>query len=80
MSKTGRLNYRRDNLKARKAERRIIVRGERRDKPDLRLLSKAAIKMAMDDAEQEAEYRAALSDRGSCEYSMPADDEPELTR
>lgn len=82
MSKTGRINYRRDNRKSRKAERRIIVRGERRDKPDLHLLSKAAIRMAMDDAEKEAEYRAALDYRGSLEirtYPMP-DDAPELIR
>jgi hypothetical protein len=82
MSKTGRINYRRDTGGSRKAERRIIVRGVRRDQPDLRLLSKAAIKMAMDDAENEAEYRAAFEDRGS--LGVPAnsisDDKTELIR
>jgi hypothetical protein len=60
MSKTGRTNYRRGTRGSRKAERHITVRGERRDPPDLRKLSRAVIAIAMRDAEAKAEARAAL--------------------
>lgn len=42
MSKTERINYRRGPRGSRKAERYITVRGERRDPPDLRKLSRAS--------------------------------------
>jgi hypothetical protein len=82
MSKTGRINYRRDTRGSRTAERRIIVRGVRRDQPDLRLLSKAAIKMAMDDAENEVEYPDTFEDRGSLDVPTDSisDDKTELIR
>jgi hypothetical protein len=62
MSKTRRTNYRRGERGTRKAERRIVVRSERRDPPDLRKLSRAVIAMALRDAEAKAEARAAAND------------------
>jgi len=62
MSKTRRTNYRRGPRGTRKAERRITVRSERRDPPDLRKLSRAVIAMALRDAEAKAEARAAAND------------------
>nr|WP_090344902.1 hypothetical protein [Mycolicibacterium malmesburyense]CRL76774.1 hypothetical protein CPGR_04086 [Mycolicibacterium malmesburyense] len=61
MSKTGRTNYRRGARGSRKGERYITVRGERRDPPDLRKLSRAVIAMALRDAEAEAEAREAMN-------------------
>ncbi|SHV16393.1 hypothetical protein [Mycobacteroides abscessus] len=59
MSKTNRPNYRRADREDRsrrhhRQDRRIVVRGVRRDPPDLRKLSRAVIALAM--AEMEAEY------------------------
>lgn len=58
MSKTNRPNYRRADREDRsrrssRRDRRIVVRGVRRDPPDLRKLSRAVIALAM--AEMEAE-------------------------
>lgn len=61
MSKTGRSNYRRGKRGTRKAERRIIVRGVRREPPDLRKLSRAVIAMALREAEADAEAKAAMA-------------------
>lgn len=60
MSKTGRTNYRRGPRGTRKAERRITVRGVRRDPPDLGKLSRAVITIALRDAEAQAEARTAM--------------------
>ncbi|SHV15203.1 Uncharacterised protein [Mycobacteroides abscessus subsp. abscessus] len=59
MSKTRRVNNRRGARGTRKADRNIIVRGERLDPPDLRKLSRAVIAIAMRDAEAKADARAA---------------------
>ncbi|WP_423488548.1 hypothetical protein [Mycobacteroides sp. PCS013] len=58
MSKTNRPNYRRADREDRsrrhhRQDRRIVVRGVRRDPPDLRKLSRAVIALAL--AEMEAE-------------------------
>ena len=61
MSKTGRTNYRRGDRGTPKSDRQIVVRGVRRDQPDLRKLSRAVIAMAMRDAELQAEIDQALT-------------------
>ena len=61
MSKTGRTNYRRGSRGVAKAERQIVVRGVRRDQPDLRKLSRAVIAMALRDAEMKADIDQALT-------------------
>lgn len=60
MSKTGRTNYRRGSRGTPKPDRQIVVRGVRREQPDLRKLSRAVIAMALRDAETEAEISAAM--------------------
>ncbi|SIF23078.1 Uncharacterised protein [Mycobacteroides abscessus subsp. abscessus] len=62
MSKTNRPNYRRADREDRsrrhhRQDRRIVVRGVRRDPPDLRKLSRAVIALAL--AEMEAENTPA---------------------
>ncbi|WP_235886951.1 hypothetical protein [Mycobacteroides chelonae] len=64
MSKTNRPNYRRADREDRsrrssRQDRRIMVRGVRRDPPDLRKLSRAVIALAM--AEMEAENTPATN-------------------
>lgn len=64
MSKTNRPNYRRADREDRsrrssRQDRRIVVRGVRRDPPDLRKLSRAVIALAM--AEMEAENTPATN-------------------
>ncbi|WP_237081335.1 hypothetical protein [Mycobacteroides abscessus] len=64
MSKTNRPNYRRADREDRsrrrgRQDRRIVVRGVRRDPPDLRKLSRAVIALAM--AETEAENTPVTS-------------------
>lgn len=63
MSKTNRPNYRRADREDRsrrssRQDRRIVVRGVRRDPPDLRKLSRAVIALAM--AEIEAEQQVSV--------------------
>lgn len=58
MSKTNRPNYRRADREDRsrrhhRQDRRIVVRGVRRDPPDLRKLSRAVIALAMAEMESE---------------------------
>lgn len=65
MSKTNRPNYRRADREDRsrrssRRDRRIVVRGVRRDPPDLRKLSRAVIALAM--AEMEAENTPVTED------------------
>ncbi|WP_237081287.1 hypothetical protein [Mycobacteroides abscessus] len=64
MSKTDRPNYRRADREDRsrrrnRQDRRIVVRGVRRDPPDLRKLSRAVIALAI--AEMEAENTPVAS-------------------
>ncbi|WP_273491718.1 hypothetical protein [Gordonia otitidis] len=61
MSKTGRTNYRRGARGTPKSDRQIVVRGVRRDQPDLRKLSRAVIAMAMREAELQADIDQALT-------------------
>ena len=61
MSKTGRQNYRRGTRGTPKSDRQIVVRGVRRDTPDLRKLSRAVIAMALQEAEAAAEITDALT-------------------
>jgi hypothetical protein len=72
MSKTGRTNYRR---------RYITVRSERRNPPDLRKLSRAAIAIALEDAEKKAEARAAMNGTDLSDgHSDPSlEQKPEVT-
>ncbi|MBA0045433.1 hypothetical protein [Mycobacteroides sp. LB1] len=65
MSKTNRPNYRRADREDRsrrssRRDRRIVVRGVRRDPPDLRKLARAVIALAM--AEMEAENTPVTED------------------
>ncbi|SKD26457.1 hypothetical protein [Mycobacteroides abscessus] len=58
MSKTNRPNYRRADREDRsrrhhRQDRRIVVRGVRRDPPDLRKLSRAVIALALAEMEDE---------------------------
>lgn len=46
-----------------KNDRRIAVRAVRRDPPDLRKLARAAIKLALEQAQVEAEAQAEHEDR-----------------
>lgn len=80
MSKTRRTNYRRGVRGSRKAERYITVRGERRDPPDLRKLSRAVIAMALRDAEAQAEVRAAAKGAESPDnpIGLSGDEEQEV--
>ena len=64
MSRTGRINHRRGSRGRPKAERRISVRGVRRDPPDLQKLSRAVIAIALREAELDAEARAAATGSG----------------
>ncbi|MFV8308238.1 MULTISPECIES: hypothetical protein [Mycobacteroides] len=64
MSKTNRPNYRRADREDRsrrhhRQDRRIVVRGVRRDPPDLRKLSRAVIALAL--AEMEAENTSSTN-------------------
>lgn len=64
MSKTNRPNYRRADREDRgrrsgRRDRRIVVRGVRRDPPDLRKLARAVIALAI--AEMEAENTPATN-------------------
>lgn len=63
MSKTNRPNYRRADREDRsrrgsRQDRRIVVRGVRRDPPDLRKLSRAVIALAMAEMEEEQKVSA----------------------
>ncbi len=61
MSKTGRSNYRRSGRERRhqaKLERRIYARTVRREHPDIRLLGKAFLALALADASRTADAKA----------------------
>lgn len=72
MSKTGRTNYRRGSRGTPKPDRQIMVRGVRREQPDLRKLSRAVIAMALRDAEAEAEIDNALAGTEPAAIPSPA--------
>lgn len=62
MSKTGRSNYRRGDRESRhktKAERRIYVRAVRNEPPDVKLLGKAFLALALADAARMAQEKEA---------------------
>lgn len=83
MSKTGRSNYRRGPRGTRKAQRRIVVRGVRREPPDLRKLSRAVIAIAIREAEADAEAKARMNEPTPPEAEPKADQEtsdPEVRR
>ncbi|WP_237082875.1 hypothetical protein [Mycobacteroides abscessus] len=84
MSKTNRPNYRRADREDRshrhhRQDRRIVVRGVRRDPPDLRKLSRAVIALAM--AEMEAENTPATSpevvNRDTDQSANPSESSPD---
>ncbi|RIS58106.1 hypothetical protein [Mycobacteroides abscessus] len=88
MSKTNRPNYRRADREDRshrhhRQDRRIVVRGVRRDPPDLRKLSRAVIALAMAemDAEQqvspESVEAAAVTEDGASERDVRQEREAE---
>jgi len=83
MSKTGRSNHRRGPRGTRKAERRIIVRGVRREPPDLRKLSRAVIAIAMHEAEADAEAKSRMDETMPPETEQGTDvtaSDPEVRR
>lgn len=71
MSKTGRQNYRRGARGTPKSDRQIVVRGVRREPPDLRKLSRAVIAMALRDAEAATEIDDAFT-ATTTETAIPA--------
>lgn len=67
---------RKTNNKRYRKERRIIVRGVRRDPPDIRKLSKALIALAMAEAEREAQADREAQAAHDDHPTTPADPSP----
>ncbi|ACY20719.1 hypothetical protein Gbro_1437 [Gordonia bronchialis DSM 43247] len=80
MSKTGRQNYRRGARGAPKGDRQIVVRGVRRDPPDLRKLSRAVIAMALTEAEATAEIDEAMKHGDGQTAAPPATGKPDTEK
>lgn len=71
MSKSGRSNYRRRNREQphqAKLERRIYVRAVRREQPDIRLLGKAFLALALADAARVAEMEKFRTDQKGADH------------
>lgn len=81
MSKTNRPNYRRADREDRsrrssRQDRRIVVRGVRRDPPDLRKLSRAVIALAT--AEMEAEQQVSAESAEAAAVTEDDTSEPNM--
>ncbi|MBF6299053.1 hypothetical protein IU459_16105 [Nocardia amamiensis] len=72
MSKTGRSNYRRRDREQRhqaKLERRIYVRAVRREQPDIRLLGKAFLALALAEAARAAEAEKSRTEKKEADHA-----------